>query len=141
MTTSLTKTATCLGWMGLLPFVTAPVALYWSAEQATLIGPALTAYALAILCFLCGAWWGIALLRHQPAILIISNLIVIIACLGFALLGQRAVLLLLAVLMLVTVGFERLHPMFHPQPDYYAALRMRLSGVASLSLALSAVLL
>ena len=135
------KTATCLGWLGLLPFVAAPIALYGSAEQAALIGSAITAYALAILCFLCGAWWGMALLRRQPAVLIVSNLIVIIACFGFVLLGPRAALGLLAVLMLVTVGFERVHPMFHPQPDYYAALRMRLSGVASLSLVLSAMLL
>jgi hypothetical protein len=141
MTTTSAQTATRLGWAGLLPFVAAPFVLYWSAEQASLVGSAIAAYALAILCFLAGSWWGIGLLRRQPAILIASNLMVIVACLGFVLLEPRASLLLLAVLLLGTVGLERLHPMFRPQPDYYAALRVRLSGVASVSLLLSALLL
>jgi hypothetical protein len=137
-TSNLAQTATRLGWAGLLPFVAAPVALYGWAEQAALVGSAIAAYALAILCFLAGAWWGIALLRSRPVILVASNLMVIIACLGFVLLDLRATLLLLAVLLLGTVGVERLSPMFRPQPPYYAALRMRLSGVACVSLVLSA---
>lgn len=141
MTTTSEQTATRLGWAGLLPFVAAPVALYWSAEQTRLVGSAIAAYALAILCFLAGAWWGIALLRRRPVILVASNLMVVVACFGFVLLGTRASLILLAVLLLGTVALERLHPMFRAQPDYYAALRVRLSVVASLSLLLSAVLL
>jgi hypothetical protein len=141
MTGTLAKTATRLGWAGLLPFVAAPVALYWSAGYSTLVGAALAAYALAILCFLAGAWWGIALLRQRPAILVVSNVVVIIACLGFILLDLRDSLFLLALLLAGTVGLERRHPMFEPQPDYYAGLRLRLSVVASLSLWLSALLL
>ena len=138
MTTSLEQTATRLGWAGLLPFVAAPGALYLSPDYAPRVALAIAAYGLAILCFLAGAWWGIALLRRHPAILIASNLMVIIACFGFVLLDLRAFLLLLAVLLLATIALERLHPMFRPQPGYYAALRMRLSVVASLSLMLSA---
>lgn len=141
MTASVEQTATRLGWAGLLPFVAAPVALYVSAEHAPLLATAIAAYALAILCFLTGAWWGIALLRRQPGVLVISNLVVVIAWLGFVLLDLRACVILLAVLLPGTVALERLHPVFRPQPDYYAALRMRLSVVASLSLLLSALML
>jgi hypothetical protein len=47
----------------------------------------------------------------------------------------------LAVLLLGTIALERLHPMFRPQPDYYAALRILLSIVASLSLLVLASML
>jgi hypothetical protein len=133
------QTATLLGRAGLLPFLAAPLALFLGVEQTFLVGSDLAAYALAILSFLAGAWWGIALLRRQPAILILSNVAVIIAWLGFVLLDLRGSLLLLAVLLPATVVVERLHPMFAPQPDYYAALRLRLSVVAGLSLLLSAL--
>lgn len=141
MATSVEQTATRLGWAGLLPFVAAPVALYVSADHASLVGSAIAAYALAILCFLSGAWWGIALLRRQPGLLVISNLVVVIAWLGFVLLDLRACVIVLAVLLPGTVVLERLHPVFRLQPDYYAALRMRLSAVASLSLLLCALML
>ena len=141
MTASVEQTATRLGWAGLLPFLAAPVALYVWPHHASQLGTALAAYALAILCFLTGAWWGIALLRRQVGLLVISNLVVVIAWLGFVLLDLRACAIVLAVLLPGTVVLERLHPVFTPQPDYYAALRMRLSVVASLSLLLSALML
>lgn len=103
-----------------------------------MVATAIAAYGLAIVCFLAGAWWGIALLRRRPVVLIVSNLVVIVACFGFVLLDTRAALSLLAVLLLGTIALERLHPMFRPTPLYYAALRTRLSVVASVSLLLSA---
>ena len=135
------QTAKRLGWAGLLPFMAAPIALYWSAEQTAMVGFAIAAYALVILCFLAGAWWGIALLRRRPAILFVSNLVVVVAWAGFVLLDRQTFLLLLAALLIGTVVLERMYPMFRPQPQYYAALRMCLSAIASLSLVLSALLL
>ena len=141
MTITVPQTAIRLGWWGLLPFVAAPIAVYGSPGQADLVGAAVAAYALAIVCFLAGAWWGIALLRRKQDILVASNVVVIIACLGFVLLDLPTAMLLLAALLLAVVAVERLHPVFRPQPDYYAALRMRLSIVAGLSLLLSSLLL
>ena len=141
MAATTSRTTTGLGWAGLTPFLTAPVALYVAVEPGTVVAPALAAYGLAIVCFLVGSWWGIALLRREPFILVGSNLVVITACLGFVLLELKANLLLQAALLAGTVGLERMHPMFRPQPNYYATLRMRLSMVASLSLLLSAMLL
>ncbi|MDX1734080.1 MAG: DUF3429 family protein [Halioglobus sp.] len=140
-TLTVPRTASALGWAGLLPFAAAPLLLGARGDLAPLIGPAIAAYALAILCFLVGAWWGIALLRRHPAILLLSNAMVVAACLGVVLLERGHALLLLAVSLLITVAVERRHPMFAPQPGYYAALRLRLSVVAALSLLLTALLL
>jgi hypothetical protein len=125
----------------LLPFLAAPVAVGVSANPAAIVGPAIAAYGLAIVCFLAGSWWGIALLRQDPRILFVSNLVVIVACLGFVALDLRVSLLLLACLLLCTVGVERVHPLFTPQPDYYRALRIRLGVIAALALVLSSLLL
>ncbi|QFU76774.1 DUF3429 family protein [Halioglobus maricola] len=137
MATATARTASRLGWAGLLPFLAAPLAVSVSTNPAEIVGPAIAAYSLAIVCFLMGAWWGIALLRQAPVILVASNVVVIAACLGFVLLGLRANLLLQALLLAGAIVVERMHPMFGPQPDYYATLRLRLSAVASLALMLS----
>ena len=141
MATATARTASRLGWAGLLPFLAAPLAVSVSTNPADMVGPALVAYSLAIVCFLMGSWWGIALLRRTPVILVVSNVVVIAACLGCVFMGLRANLLLLALLLAGTIGVERMHPMFWPQPDYYATLRLRLSAVASLTLLLCVVLL
>lgn len=102
-----------------------------------MVGPAVAAYGLAIVSFLAGSWWGIALLRRDQGVLIASNLVVITAWLGFVLLDPQANLLLQALLLVGAVGLERIHPIFRPQPAYYARLRTRLSVVASLALVVS----
>ncbi len=141
MTADFTQTVARLGWAGLLPFVAAPVGVCLFETHVDLLGEAIAAYGLAILCFLAGAWWGIALLRRRAAILVASNSVVIAAWAGHVLLDRPASLLLLAGLFIVMVLIERLHSMFQPQPAYYAVLRLRLSCVAALSLVLSALLL
>lgn len=141
MTSALAQTATRLGWAGLLPFFAASAAIYMFKPHAEIVAAAIAAYGLAILCFLAGAWWGMALLRRRPDVLVASNLLVVIACAGFVLLQRQTMLVLLAALFVAVIGFERMHPMFLPQPDYYAALRLRLSVVAAFSLLLSALLL
>lgn len=141
MTTASAQTAKRLGWAGLLPFAASPVAIYLFKSDAELLAAAVGAYGLAILCFLAGAWWGIALLRRRSEILVASNMLVVTACTGFVLLHRQTSLVLLAVLLVVAVAFERLHPMFRPQPDYYANLRLQLSVVAALSLLSSALLI
>ena len=121
----------------MLPFLAAPVAVYVSSDPAKVVGPAISAYGLAIVCFLVGSWWGIALLRRNQVVLIASNLMVIAGVCGLLLLSLRANLILQALLLVGTIVFERTYPMFRPQPEYYATLRMRLSVIASVSLLLS----
>ncbi len=139
--TSVPVVAKLLGWAGLLPFIAAPAALHLFPDAAARLVVAVATYALAILCFLAGAWWGIALLRRRWEVLLVSNAVVIAGWAGYLLLPSRWVLCLLALLLAVTVLFERTHPMFAPQPAYYAALRLRLSAIAALSLVAAALLI
>ena len=131
--------ATWLGRAGLLPFVAGPLAIYFYPGHAQLTGRVLSLYALSIICFLVGIWWGLGLIRRQASALVISNAIVLLAFFGHFALATQNFLLLCALLFPATVIAERILPLFRPQPRYYARLRAQLTGVAALSLVLSAI--
>ena len=131
--------ATWLGRTGLLPFIAAPVVMYMYPEQAQLSGRVLSVYALAIICFLVGIWWGLGLVRRQPSALVLSNAVVILAFFGHVGLPTTGFLALCALLFPATVLFERAHQLFRPQPPYYARLREQLTVVATLTLVLAAL--
>ena len=132
-------TATWLGRAGLLPFIAAPLAMYLLPEQADLAGRALSVYALAIICFLVGVWWGLALIRRQASALVYSNAVVIVAFFGHLGLSTAGFLALCALLFPGTILVERSQALFRPQPAYYARLRLQLTLVATLALVLSAL--
>ena len=100
----------------------------------------LASYALAIICFLVGVWWGLALIRRAPGPLLYSNAIVITAFFGHVFLTHSAFFGLCALLYPLTVVVERSHTLFRPQPLYYSRLRLQLTVVATVTLALSAAL-
>ena len=131
---------TTLGRSGLLPFLAAPVLLYLDPHHTTIYSAVLASYALAIICFLVGVWWGLALIRRANGPLIYSNAIVIAAFFGHVFLTDQAFFLLCALLFPLTVVVERSHTLFRPQPPYYARLRLQLTVVATVSLLLSAAL-
>ncbi len=135
---ALPKVASWLGRAGLLPFIGLSLATHLDPERAALWRNVLATYALAINCFLVGAWWGIALIRRYWSVLIISNVIVLIIFFGQLLLSVENFLLLCALLFPCTLITERLHPMFKPQPTYYAQLRLQLTVVATVTLLLAA---
>jgi len=128
-----------LGRAGLLPFIGLPVVLYLDVQHQQVWAESLATYTLAIVCFLVGSWWGLALIRRTPAALLVSNIVVLIAFFGHVLLPTPPFLLLGAALFLATIVFERRHVLFHRQPPYYARLRLQLSLVASASLLLAAM--
>jgi len=130
---------TWLGRAGLLPFIGLLAALYLDAQNQQLWAKSLSTYALAIICFLVGAWWGLALIRRSPTALLMSNAMVLAAFFGHVLLTSASFFLLGALLFLATVVMERRHALFHRQPPYYAHLRLQLSLVASASLLLAAI--
>ena len=105
---------------------------------ASMWGSVLASYALAILCFLPGAWWGMALIRRTPSAMLLSNLFVLVAFFGHTLLANKTYLLLCALLFPATLLVERRHALFRPQPAYYARLRSQLSLIAALALVLAA---
>lgn len=113
-------------------------ALYLDPHYQQLWGKSLAAYTLAILCFLVGAWWGLALIRRSPVVLLLSNAVVLCAFFGHILLTRAHFFLLAALLFLAIVIFERQHSLFLRQPLYYERLRLQLSLVAIASLLLAA---
>ena len=133
-------TATALGRAGLLPFCLAPLLIYVDPERRGFYAEALASYALAILCFLVGIWWGLALIRRTPGALLLSNAVVIVAFFGHILLAPPAFYLLCCALFPLTVVVERILPLFRPQPAYYASLRLQLTVVATVALLAAAAL-
>jgi len=136
----LPQVCTALGRAGLLPFIAAPALLYLDPHHTSMYGALLASYALAIICFLVGVWWGLALIRRATGALIYSNAIVIVAFFGHVLLTHKAFFVLCALLYPLTVVVERSHPLFRAQPAYYARLRLQLTVVATVSLLGSAAL-
>ncbi len=134
------STATALGRAGLLPFCLAPLLIYLDPQRRDFYAGALGSYALAILCFLVGIWWGLALIRRTPGALVLSNAIVIVAFFGHLLLAPPVFYLLCAVLFPLTVLIEHTLALFRPQPAYYASLRLQLTVVATLALLAAAAL-
>jgi len=138
---SLPRVATALGRAGLLPFCAAPLLIYLDPARGGFYAELIASYALAIICFLVGAWWGIALIRRSSLALVLSNAVVIVAFLGHALLQTPAFLLCCAALYPATVLVERRAAIFRAQPVYYATLRLHLTAVAVATLLATAMLL
>lgn len=136
------KTSVTIVWLGragLLPFVGLSASLYLDPHHQQLWSQSLASYTLVIICFLVGAWWGLALIRRSPLALLLSNAVVLVAFFGHVLLASGPFFLLGALLFLAVVVIERQHSVFHLQPLYYARLRLQLSLVAITSLLLAAM--
>ena len=127
-----------LGAAGAVPFVVGALLIGLSADDiSTLAQRGLAAYALAIVCFLCGAWWGIALIRRSAALLLLSNMLVVLAWLAQVFLSVRLALGVLALILVLVAVIEGNHPLFRPQPRYYRRMRWWLTGVAAVSLSVA----
>lgn len=77
MTNNKHKTARALGWAGLIPFAALALMGYFNAPDSLQL--LLVGYGLAILAFLNGSLWAVALERpsDRPAALIASNLLLL----------------------------------------------------------------
>jgi hypothetical protein len=132
------RTAVLLGALGLLPFIGLALLIVVEAGTLSTWQALLRGYALAIVSFLAGVWWGLSLLRRQVAPMVLGNLIVIGAWAGQVLLSPAPALVLLTALLLAEWLAERRLALFRPQPVYYARLRTVLTLVASTCLLLAA---
>lgn len=130
--------ATWLGRAGLLPFLGLSLATYLDPERALLWCNILATYALAIHCFLVGAWWGISLIRRSWVVLVISNAAVLTAFFGQVFLPVHGFLLLCALLFPFVLIIERRLWVFEQQPAYYSQLRLQLTIVATATLLFAA---
>ena len=135
------RSTTWLGRAGSLPFIGFLLAFYLQPQHQSLWTNALATYTLTIICFLVGAWWGLALVRRNAVVLVLSNIIVLMAFFGHLLLTAGQFLPLGAFLLFVTLAAERRHPLFKAQPRYYTRLRLQLTLVASMSLLITTLLL
>jgi len=91
-------TATLLGLAGLIPFCLAPLGIGQDADHEGLYSELLANYALGIICFLVGIWWGLALIRRSTVALIISNALVIVSFAARSLLSHPTFFLVCAAL-------------------------------------------
>ena len=68
-----------LGLAGLVPFVLPAVLIVSGSALASPASQLVNAYALAIICFLSGSWWGMAQSSGVRSTLILSNLYLLFA--------------------------------------------------------------
>ena len=108
--------------------------MWLDPQRGPMYAKGLASYSLAIICFLVGVWWGLAVIRRRPWALIGSNAVVIVAFLGHAILPTSWFFLVSALLFSATLLVERRGVLFRPQPPYYARLRLCLTVVATVSL-------
>lgn len=135
---NLPQTAKLLGFAGLTPFWALAVAMLVWPSATDLWQILLANYALAIICFLVGIWWGLAVIRRGISGLLLGNAIVIVAFISKSLLADHYFFLVAAVLLILILTFEQTHVLFIRQPAYYRRLRLQLTVVAALSLIVGA---
>lgn len=68
-----------LGFAGLIPFVLPAAMVVAGTGDVGLAQKIAEVYALAIIAFLCGSWWGLGLPRRHGALLLLSNLAFLLA--------------------------------------------------------------
>lgn len=122
-----------LGYAGLLPFVIpALIALSgsaWTDSASAIAG----VYALGIIAFLCGSWWGLGLSAGTAGLSWLSNLYFLVA-LGCFLLLPAWWPLLSALLLLGMLSIERASSSIPAVGADYPGLRRNLTLVASASM-------
>lgn len=121
--------AKALGYGGLLPFFLLAAGHTIAFDEA-LTESLAKLYSLGILLFLCGSWWGIALLRARWQELVISNVLFLLLLAAFYFLPSRGWFVCAALGFLVLYQLEGRLKAFNQQPTYYRQLRRELSLVA-----------
>ncbi len=118
-----------LGYAGLVPFVATALVVWLARDDDAMWTSAANAYAFAIICFLCGSWWGLALRIDSPRLLYLSNGYFLIAFFVFLLVPDWWALA--AAMLLIGLYFaEQNTALFPPLADRYRRLRKILTTVA-----------
>ena len=122
-----------LGYLGLLPFVAGAVAALLSNELASVALQAFVLYSLAILSFMGGVHWGLALISgtRQSARLLISVIPVVAAWICLMTLPAHLTLAVLGGGFIAQWFVDR--PIFDelPIPAWYLEMRPRLAYVVA----------
>lgn len=124
------STTIALGIAGLAPFVAPALLVASGSSLSTAAAQFAAVYALTIICFLAGSWWGMAQGSGVRATLLLSNAYLLLALALYLLLPRwwalAAMLLLLGAWLCEQNG--RLFPGY---PEYYRRLRTALTLVAA----------
>ncbi len=121
--------AKALGYGGLAPFFLLAAGHTIGFNEAVTESLA-RLYSLGILLFLCGSWWGIALLRARWQELVISNVLFLSLLAAFYFLPFQGWFICAALGFLALYQLEGRLKAFQRQPAYYRRLRRELSLVA-----------
>ena len=122
-----------LGYLGLLPFVIGVLAAFLSNELSSLVLQAFVLYSLAILSFMGGIHWGLALIlgTRQSTRLMISVLPVIIGWICLIALPIHFALSIIGAGFIVQWFVDRPILAELPIPSWYAKMRPQLAYVVA----------
>ena len=139
-TTEIPTAAAVLGYAGAIPFVTLALATFVSGAVGVLSLQAVYAYAVAILSFLGGVHWGVALTtsRGEPTFARLgAGVVPSLAGWATFLIGGRTGLWLLAASFAAMLAYDLRQTRAGVTPSWYPRLRwpLTLAVVASLLLA------
>lgn len=123
-----------LGFAGLIPFVLPAFLVLSGSVHANLAVTFAHSYALAIICFLCGSWWGMAQVSATRATLWLSNAYLLLA-LAIYLFAADWWALAAALLLAGTWVCEQSERLFPAYPSQYRGMRAILSLIAAASMA------
>ena len=128
-----------LGFAGLIPFVAPAVLMLGGSKYANKAYDIAQLYALAIICFLCGTWWGFSLGNHRQYPIILSNACLLLACFVFVL--APGWWPLAAPLILLGICVIELNQAIFPQLTFsYRRLRAVLTLIATSAMLLALLL-
>ena len=127
------NTIRLLGYAGLIPFVLPVAWLAFGGEPYAWIGKLAGVYALGIICFLTGSWWGLGL-GHRPRAAFWASNAVFLAAIALFVLLPEAWPLTAALLLLAIFALERIDGLIPATDSAYRGMRLRLTLVAGASM-------
>ena len=123
-----------LGYAGLIPFLLPAALVMAGSAQAGIASTIAQSYALAILCFLCGSWWGMAQRSAISTTLLLSNAYLLLA-LAIYLFANEWWALAAALLLAGAWLCEQSQQLFPDFPQAYRRMRATLTLLAGASMA------
>ena len=122
-----------LGYAGLIPFVTAAIAVASGIGDPDLVMLMIETYAFGIICFLTGSWWGMCADSGNRTVVILSNGYFLVAF-AMLLLAQPWWPLAASILLIGIFGLETNKVLFPSLSVDYRRLRAILTLVSSISM-------
>lgn len=119
-----------LGYAGLIPFVLPAMLVVSGSEHGPTVTALAGSYALAIICFICGSWWGMAQASAARATLWLSNAYLLVALLLYLFFSEWWSLAA-AVLLVGAWVCEQSNVLFPAYPADYRRMRTKLTLIAA----------